>query len=162
MAARRKAQNSKIKEELLPIAWHPNRVKDWCMSEDEVFKNYLVQNHCPRAYFDLTQKCIRINMTSQISDHLMTQEMWHEVVDTDPDLLECVPDHFKNKKCVKKLLRMIHICSNMSQIIIRPKTCVILQYATTQHTFFCSCLFENLRHVCCRSVDRTAFISACF
>ena len=120
------------------------------------------KNHCPRAYFDLTQKCIRINMTSQISDHLMTQEMWHEVVDTDPDLLECVPDHFKNKKCVKKLLRMIHICSNMSQIIIRPKTCVILQYATTQHTFFCSCLFENLRHVCCRSVDRTAFISACF
>ena len=52
----------------------------------------------------------------------MTQEMWHEVVDADPDLLECVPDHFKNKK---KLLRIIHICWNMSQIIIRPKKCVI-------------------------------------
>ena len=26
---------AKIKEELLPIAWHPNRVMDWCMSEDE-------------------------------------------------------------------------------------------------------------------------------
>ena len=32
---KRKAQKSKIKEELLPIAWHPNHVMDWCMSEDE-------------------------------------------------------------------------------------------------------------------------------
>ena len=32
---KRKAQKAKIKEELLPITWHPNRVMDWCMSEDE-------------------------------------------------------------------------------------------------------------------------------
>ena len=32
---KRKAQKSKIKEELLPIALYPDRVKDWCMSEDE-------------------------------------------------------------------------------------------------------------------------------
>ena len=32
---KRKAQKAKIKEELLPIAWNPNRVMDWCMSEDE-------------------------------------------------------------------------------------------------------------------------------
>ena len=25
----------KNKEELLPIAWHPNRVMDWCAPEDE-------------------------------------------------------------------------------------------------------------------------------
>ena len=31
----RKPQKSKIKEKILPIAWHPDRVKDWCMSEDE-------------------------------------------------------------------------------------------------------------------------------
>ena len=31
----RKAQKAKIKEELLPIAWHPDRVMNWCMSEDE-------------------------------------------------------------------------------------------------------------------------------
>ena len=31
----RKAQKSKIKEKFLPIAWHPDRGKDWCMSEDE-------------------------------------------------------------------------------------------------------------------------------
>ena len=32
---KRKAQKVKIKEELLPTDWHPNRVIDWCMSEDE-------------------------------------------------------------------------------------------------------------------------------
>ena len=32
---KRKSQKASIKEELLPIAWHPDRVKDWCMSEDE-------------------------------------------------------------------------------------------------------------------------------
>ena len=31
----RKAQKAKIKEELLPIAWHPDRVMHWRMSEDE-------------------------------------------------------------------------------------------------------------------------------
>ena len=31
---KRKAQKAKIKEELLPIAWHPDRVMDWCMSGD--------------------------------------------------------------------------------------------------------------------------------
>ena len=30
-----KAQKASIKEELMPTAWHPDRVKDWCMSEDE-------------------------------------------------------------------------------------------------------------------------------
>ena len=30
-----KTQKAKIKEELLPIAWHPDRVIDWCMPEDK-------------------------------------------------------------------------------------------------------------------------------
>ena len=30
-----KAQKSSIKDELVPIAWHPSRYWDWCMSEDE-------------------------------------------------------------------------------------------------------------------------------
>ena len=30
-----KAQKAKIKEELLPIAWHPSRYLNWCISEDE-------------------------------------------------------------------------------------------------------------------------------
>ena len=32
---KRKAQKTSIKEELLPITWHPSRYWDWCMSEDE-------------------------------------------------------------------------------------------------------------------------------
>ena len=31
----RKAQKAEIKEELLPVAWHPSHVIDWCFSEDE-------------------------------------------------------------------------------------------------------------------------------
>ena len=31
---KRKSQKAKIKEELLPIVWHPNRVMKWCMSEN--------------------------------------------------------------------------------------------------------------------------------
>ena len=30
----RKAQKVKIKEQLLPTAWHPDRVMNWCMPGD--------------------------------------------------------------------------------------------------------------------------------
>ena len=32
---KQKAQKAQIKKELMPIAWHPSRYWDWCMSEDE-------------------------------------------------------------------------------------------------------------------------------
>ena len=32
---RQKAQKVQIKKELIPIAWHPSRYWNWCMSEDE-------------------------------------------------------------------------------------------------------------------------------
>ena len=32
---KRKAQKASIKEELLPIALHPSRYRDWCMSKDK-------------------------------------------------------------------------------------------------------------------------------
>ena len=32
---KRKPQKAKIKEELLPIAWHPSRWWDWCIPEDK-------------------------------------------------------------------------------------------------------------------------------
>ena len=32
---KRKAQKVSIKKNLMPIAWHPNRVMDWCISQDE-------------------------------------------------------------------------------------------------------------------------------
>ena len=31
---KRKAEKAKIREELLPIAWHLSRHWDWCMSEE--------------------------------------------------------------------------------------------------------------------------------
>ena len=31
---KRKAQKAKIKGELLPIAWHPDRVMNWCLPGD--------------------------------------------------------------------------------------------------------------------------------
>ena len=30
-----KAQSAQIKEKLKPIAWHPIRMQDWCMIENE-------------------------------------------------------------------------------------------------------------------------------
>ena len=36
---KRKSQKASIKEELLPINWHPSRYLDWCMSEDEKKRN---------------------------------------------------------------------------------------------------------------------------
>ena len=32
---KRKAQKAQIKKELMPFAWHPNCVMDWCMLEDD-------------------------------------------------------------------------------------------------------------------------------
>ena len=32
---RRKAQKASLKEQLIPITWHPSRYWDWCMSEDK-------------------------------------------------------------------------------------------------------------------------------
>ena len=32
---KQKAQETSIKEEIMPIAWHSDCVMDWCMSEDE-------------------------------------------------------------------------------------------------------------------------------
>ena len=32
---KRRAQKPLIKDELMPIAWHPSRLWDWCMSEDK-------------------------------------------------------------------------------------------------------------------------------
>ena len=42
---KRKTQKAKIKEELLPIAWHPSRYWDWCTSEDEKKKRQKNYGH---------------------------------------------------------------------------------------------------------------------
>ena len=32
---KRKAQKAQIIEDLIPIAWHPDRMMDWCLPKDE-------------------------------------------------------------------------------------------------------------------------------
>ena len=32
---KRKAEKASIKEELIPVAWHPSRWWDWCVPEDK-------------------------------------------------------------------------------------------------------------------------------
>ena len=32
---KRKKEKQQIKEELMPITWHPSRYFDWCVDEDE-------------------------------------------------------------------------------------------------------------------------------
>ena len=44
---KRKAQKASIKEELLPIALHPSRYRDWCMSKDKKKKK---QKNCVDKY----------------------------------------------------------------------------------------------------------------
>ena len=42
---RRKAQKTSIKKGLLPIAWHPSRWWNWCMSEDERDRKIVSMKH---------------------------------------------------------------------------------------------------------------------
>ena len=42
---KRKAQKAKIKEELVPTAWHPSRWWNWCVPEDEKKKTEKLWGH---------------------------------------------------------------------------------------------------------------------
>ena len=46
---KQKAQKTQIEEELLPIAWHPSRWRDWCMSEKRLEKKK--QKNCGDSCF---------------------------------------------------------------------------------------------------------------
>ena len=43
----RKAQKAKIKEELMSVAWHPDRWWDWCVTEDEKKEPEICCTLCP-------------------------------------------------------------------------------------------------------------------
>ena len=49
---KRKAQKASIKKVLLPIAWHPSRYWDWCMSEHEKkgYRKNVVIKYGPSLY----------------------------------------------------------------------------------------------------------------
>ena len=56
---KRKAQKASIKEEVLPIAWHPSRHWNWCMPEDEKKRD--------RKIVEITDSCFL-----KLSDTKMT------------------------------------------------------------------------------------------
>ena len=47
------AQKASIKEELMPITWHPSRYWDWCMLEDEKKKKQKNYGHKHRSFLYL-------------------------------------------------------------------------------------------------------------
>ena len=44
---KRKAQKAKIKEKLMPAAWHPDRWWNWCVTEDEKKELEIFCTLCP-------------------------------------------------------------------------------------------------------------------
>ena len=44
---KRKAQKAKIKEELMPVAWYPDRWWDWCVPEHEKKELEICCTLCP-------------------------------------------------------------------------------------------------------------------
>ena len=50
----RKAQKAKIKEELIPVGWHPDQYWDWCVPEDKKrTRNSLCINFCKYSWESL-------------------------------------------------------------------------------------------------------------
>ena len=49
------------------------------------------------------------------SDHFDIKKMCESMV------LEFIPDEWKPKRCIKKLLMFVFLCYNLSLIAIRPK-----------------------------------------
>ena len=57
-------------------------------------------------------------MTSQISDHLLTQKVCIKVVDVDPGLDVCVPQDFKTQEtCIEAVRRRHRHCFIFSIIL---------------------------------------------
>ena len=132
----RKAQKALIKEELLPIASHPSRYWDWCMSEDEkkrqincghkhgLFFLYLMTIY--KNFNPFLSQRTYINMTSwivTIPDHLKTQEMCNEAVDIEPLSLASVLTILKLRKCVIRQCTTSYVCCYLCQIIFRRRGC---------------------------------------
>ena len=66
----------------MPVAWHPSRWWDWCMSEDQKKET----EKRDRKIFEITQlflklsDILRLKMTRWIPDHFKTQDMCEKAV----------------------------------------------------------------------------------
>ena len=66
---KRKVQKAQIKEELMPIAWHPSKWWDWCLSEDEKKRN---------------REIVGINMSPFVSGDQITKFFFERSIKFDP------------------------------------------------------------------------------
>ena len=59
----RKAQKAQIRDEVMPIAWHPDRVIDWCFDEEEKRLCGVIKSSVPEKILKLYKKrCLFINL----------------------------------------------------------------------------------------------------
>ena len=81
---KRKSQKLKIKEELLPIACHPSRWWDWCMSEDE--RKETDQKEIKRWPYTATKK---INSITRVFGYVGTYQACDHVINGTITICPC-------------------------------------------------------------------------
>ena len=59
----------------MPAEWHPNRLWDWCVSEDE-------KKEIDPIFIEELKKCVWIEYLTEILKHLLLEELKHFVLKT--------------------------------------------------------------------------------
>ena len=87
----------------------PEHLKTQELCDEAVDKNPLSLAYVPDRYKtqEMCDKVVRnkLCMLLFVSDHFWTQEMCKEIMRTIPHAFHRIPERFKHKKCVKRLLR---------------------------------------------------------
>ena len=86
---------------------------------DSCFKNYLMQNHCLRVYFDLTPSKdfnkmnpleIMLRLMMVVLEHIKTQEMCIDAVHIEAGSLVYLSDCFKTQEICDEAVAATHTC----------------------------------------------------
>ena len=59
---KRKELKKELSEELMPVAWHPNRWWDWCVSEDE-------KKEMDPMFIEELKKCVSVVYNWEVLTH---------------------------------------------------------------------------------------------
>ena len=62
----KKHKSEEASEELMPVAWHPNRWWDWCMSEDE-------KKEIDSMFIEELKKCVLVEYSWALLTHFGTK-----------------------------------------------------------------------------------------
>ena len=110
-----KAQKASIKEELLPIAWHPDGVTGWCMSEYEtrLWKQQIVVLKLSNTkittlrYILIPSDPGRLNKMCDLFRNVslyLIQKTCDKAVNINPYFLEIFPDRYKTQEVCGKVV----------------------------------------------------------